>query len=178
MKFRVLGLHNGDHTPVRNDHLRFRDDDADLMELSQVSPVDTVPFRNGEDAVWWGVLPKPSERLGAEDLKEADSDTWADDYTIEMAQKISLLSRFMYMFYVVDPGGKESDYKAGNHLCRKVNISPRLDWDTDSKGRRYGFIKSKEEHSSRSPSHESPSSALDLYGGDKERAHTHWCNTQ
>jgi len=201
VEIRVMAAHEGDRKPIPVARAKA----LESTELMQVplgfigwAPTERRQgnFEQPANWTWTGDWEEPSGWAWADGWEEPIELTWRNisgfnesGYTRSLAQKYIFLRHYLKMVYIVD-AGEEIDEEAvvrtleelaGIELRHSTNsLGQDYWWKVQYGGPTLGGRDSYTKSSSQPPGHNSNSGApsvLDLYGGDEQRAHDHYWNT-
>jgi hypothetical protein len=152
------------------------------------------------DWTWTEDWEEPSEWTWADGWEEPieltwrNASRWEGDFERPNIQKIVFLRHYVKMIYIVDTGEGVEEHEVIRAIEELAGIELRH--GTNSLGQDYWwkvqYDGSSMKSSSRSSGFSKPPSrpgedrsdprvpsqtVVDLYGGDEEQAHAHWCNT-
>jgi hypothetical protein len=173
IEVKALAVHTGDYWPVsvrEAKELKDKGENTELMEIP-LSFIDLYQSRKRRRVFDQGcepVLPK--------DLKRPIRRVWSDNHTEEMVQKANFLRLCMHMVYILD-SGELTQAAPARRLFEALDLSHSCEFSTDASGREYCYQTVSDGLFSGSSGDNASPSVLEMYGGNKQQAHTHWCNT-
>lgn len=202
VELRAMAAHEGDRQPIPVAKAKVLNEEGESTNLMQVPlgyihwvPREKRPINAPNSGLW----EQPVEWTWTEDWEEPAEWVWADGWEkpIELTwgnvsgfenghrksvfQKIIFLRHYLKMIYIVDSG---EELKGDVVAAIEDLTGIELRHSTNSYGQDYWW-KVQYDGSSTKPSspptgstsNSDVPSVLDLYGGDKERAHDHYWNT-